>query len=245
MSLELRAVRCILAASFALLFAGCSNSTVEKCPYPSPIFDLQSVRVNPVHLKPVKPVNTPPLPQVQAEPGWRLAKGISDRWTYIVIHHSASNTGGAKAFDHCHRQDNHWDELGYHFVIGNGTHTADGQVEIGSRWNKQKHGAHCKTPDNYYNDHGIGICLVGNFEQSHPTSAQLESLHKLLVFLCTECNIPPSKVTTHKSVTNRTACPGRNFSLNTVKKKLIDSQNLKFLASGKSSRQRSNVDNGS
>ena len=26
-----------------------------------------------------------------------------------------------------------WDELGYHFVIGNGTDTRDGQVEVGSR----------------------------------------------------------------------------------------------------------------
>ena len=69
-----------------------------------------------------------------------------------------------------HRRDNQWDELGYHFVIGNGTHTGDGQVEVGSRWGKQKHGAHCKTPDNYYNDHGIGICLVGNFENSNPFS---------------------------------------------------------------------------
>ena len=44
----------------------------------------------------------------------------------IVIHHSATDRGGAKAFDEYHRKKNGWDELGYHFVIGNGTDTPDG-----------------------------------------------------------------------------------------------------------------------
>ena len=73
MSLELRAVRWILALSFPLLFAGCSNLAVEKCPYPSPIFDVQSARGNPVPVEPVKPADPPKMAQVQGRT--RLAIG--------------------------------------------------------------------------------------------------------------------------------------------------------------------------
>ncbi len=145
---------------------------------------------------------------------WYPRRGrISPRWTTIVIHHSATATGGAKVFDKHHRQNNGWDELGYHFVIGNGTDTPDGYVEVGSRWYKQKHGAHCKTPDNYYNEHGIGICLVGNFDKTRPTGKQLASLERLVRFLCDVCNIRPKRVTTHGALTHKTRCPGRHFSL--------------------------------
>src|SRR5438270_9583625 len=61
---------------------------------------------------------------VRSEPEW-FPPHSSDRWTCIVIHHSASEEGGADRFDEWHRQRG-WDELGYHFVIGNGTDTAMG-----------------------------------------------------------------------------------------------------------------------
>jgi N-acetyl-anhydromuramyl-L-alanine amidase AmpD len=140
-----------------------------------------------------------------------------------VIHHSASNSGGATSFDAYHRNVRRWDELGYHFVIGNGTETGDGVIEVGSRWAKQKHGAHCKTPDNRYNDHGIGICLVGNFNNARPSAAQLASLNKLLLFLTDPrgCAIPPGRIHTHKDVTHKTECPGRLFSLTAVKRELM------------------------
>ncbi|MBM4054820.1 MAG: hypothetical protein FJ264_09150 [Planctomycetes bacterium] len=42
-------------------------------------------------------------------------------WKYIVIHHSASESGCAAEFDKFHREKRHWENgLGYHFVIGNG-----------------------------------------------------------------------------------------------------------------------------
>ena len=61
-------------------------------------------------------------------------------------------------------------------MIGNGSQSGDGQVEIGPRWVKQKYGAHCKTDDHFYNEHGIGICLVGNFNNHQPDAKQMQSL---------------------------------------------------------------------
>ena len=145
------------------------------------------------------------------------ARELSPRWTCVVIHHSATKAGGAKLFDKHHRNKG-WDGLGYHFVIGNGTDTPDGEVEIGPRWHLQKHGAHCKTSTNYFNEHGIGICLVGDFTRNRPTRRQMASLHRLVTFLARACGISPARVTTHRAVTGKTACPGAKFPLRSFKR---------------------------
>ncbi|GAF73536.1 unnamed protein product, partial [marine sediment metagenome] len=80
--------------------------------------------------------------------------------------------------------------------------------------------AHCKVPGNFYNDHGIGICLIGNFEHTRPTAVQMRSLAALCRFLCEECQIPESQVLTHGGITGRTKCPGRNFSLAELHRRL-------------------------
>jgi N-acetyl-anhydromuramyl-L-alanine amidase AmpD len=139
------------------------------------------------------------------------------------VHHSATAVGGARRFDSYHRNGNGWDELGYHFVIGNGTDTPDGCIEVGSRWHKQKHGAHTKTPDNYFNDHGIGICLVGDFTRARPTRKQMESLTRLTKFLSDQCRIAPTQVTTHHDVKRSTLCPGRYFDARSLRRTLASS----------------------
>lgn len=149
--------------------------------------------------------------KVAPEPGWIPAIGISPRWRYIVVHHSASEIATPQAMDNAHRARG-WDELGYHFVIGNGHGYPDGRVFIGPRWKKQKWGAHCKTPGAEYNQFGIGICLMGNMENHKPTERQMQSLARLVAFLERQCNIPPDRVLTHGGITHKTQCPGRYFS---------------------------------
>ena len=140
---------------------------------------------------------------------WRVK--VPRPWKYIIIHHSATASGCAKTFDRAHR-DHGWDELGYHFVINNGSERKDGLIEVGPRWTKQKHGAHCKTPDNEFNDFGIGICLVGDFSRGNPSKVQLASLRRLVNYLMTACDIPAANVFTHCDAPGtHTACPGRAF----------------------------------
>lgn len=156
-----------------------------------------------------------PGPPTPAQEGW-LPAHPSHRWECIVIHHSATEIGGAERFDKAHREKG-WDELGYHFVIGNGSDTSDGQVEVGPRWREQKHGAHCFTPDEYFNAHGIGICLVGNLDDHPPTPRQLRSLNKLVRYLCRAYDIPADHVYTHGDVTGKTRCPGAKFDLDALR----------------------------
>ena len=128
-------------------------------------------------------------------------------WKWIVIHHSASPTGSMAVFDKEHRAKG-WDGVGYHFVIGNGTNSGDGQVEVTPRWPIQKWGAHAKTLDNRYNEYGIGICLVGNFDSSRPSQKQMQSLERLIVYLMETYHIPAQNVVGHRD-TKPTDCPGR------------------------------------
>ena len=111
-----------------------------------------------------------------------------------------------------------WDELGYHFVVGNGTDTRDGQVEVGARWPQQKWGAHAKTPDNRYNDFGIGVCVVGNFDLTRPTDEQVRSLSKLVAFLMRTYRIPAERVVGHSDTGRPTECPGRLMNVAQVRR---------------------------
>jgi hypothetical protein len=171
----------------------------------------------PVVKSTIPEIKKPTMPSISVPRDWVPSVAKADGpWKYIVIHHSATPTGGAAAFDRMHRQKG-WDELGYHFVIGNGSDTRDGAVEVGSRWPKQKHGAHAKTPDNEFNKFGIGICLVGNFDNDRLSAAQRQSLAKLVGYLMKTYNISASNVIAHGD-TKATDCPGRNVHIAEVRR---------------------------
>ena len=90
-------------------------------------------------------------------------------WRYIVLHHSASASGNYDQIDGEHRKILGIDGCGYHFVIGNGSGSPDGQIEVSRRWNNQKQGAHTRNARTHDADeYGIGICLVGDFDQQAP-----------------------------------------------------------------------------
>jgi hypothetical protein len=217
----------VAAAVFAL--AGCQPqepvAMVHTLPPPNfdgPI-DLTPPPPAPI-VRPPAPVAVAPAvpkPAAAAPAGW--VPGIrANAWRWIVIHHSATPGGSATSFDRMHRQKG-WDELGYHFIVGNGSETKDGQVEVGSRWRKQKWGAHAKTPDNKYNDYGIGICIVGNFDVSRPSLKQMESVAKLVAHLQKTYRIPPERIIGHGMVHTfdkggtSTECPGRNLNIAQVR----------------------------
>jgi hypothetical protein len=200
---------------------GCASPKPEQAPLmvatlPVPTFDgpdLAEPAPAPVAIKP-KPAA--PLPDFAGAPREWAPLVKANAWQWIVIHHSATPTGAAATFDKMHKAKG-WDELGYHFVIGNGTDTRDGQVEVGSRWPRQKWGAHAKTPDNRFNDFGIGICLVGNFDNTQPSAEQMRSLSKLVAHLMKTYRIPADRVVGHGDTGNPTHCPGRLMNIAQVR----------------------------
>ena len=165
--------------------------------------------------KPIKPVVKPSVAENDPK-SWDVK--IGRKWTHIIIHHSATDTGSAASFDRYHRDHNGWiNGLAYHFVIGNGHGSPNGQIEVGGRWTKQLRGAHAGVEK--YNSCGIGICLVGNFEKDKPTQEQIDALVKLISYLQDKCSIPASNVLGHRDI-KATLCPGKNFPMEEVKRRI-------------------------
>jgi hypothetical protein len=210
--------RIALPLIVSLILAGCTSNPAVK-EIPSPNFNGPTI-------VPQSSASTPPVRSTPARRSPQVASGVprewvppsgaSRGWKWIIIHHSATPSGSARSFDRMHREKG-WDELGYHFVIGNGTDSGNGQVEVGPRWPKQKWGAHAKTPNNEYNDFGIGICLVGNFDIERPTAQQTKSLARLIAYLMKTYNIPAARVLGH-SDTKPTDCPGRNMNIAAIRR---------------------------
>jgi len=208
-----RATITTIGLSVLVLLTGCQAGSQGAGPsltaaLPPPSFDGPKI------------VKAAPAPKVIAAAplsgpaAWR-PRAAPRAWKWVVIHHSASPAGNMALFDKEHRAKG-WDGIGYHFVIGNGTNSGDGQVEVTSRWPAQKWGAHAKTLDNRYNEQGIGICLVGNFDLDRPTAAQMESLTKLTAFLMRTYRIPAASVIGHRD-TKATECPGRFINVAAVR----------------------------
>lgn len=142
------------------------------------------------------------------------------RWTHLVVHHSGIEAGNARAYDGAHRRRGMENGLAYHFVIGNGRDSGDGQIEVGPRWTRQIYGGHVRSQA--MNERGIGICLVGNFEKRAPGRRQLASLHALLDHLRGP-GLPGgtvARVTVHRWVDrNHTVCPGKRFPYSELKRR--------------------------
>ena len=144
-----------------------------------------------------------------------------DNWKRIVVHHSGLKYGNAAKYDAGHRRRGMQNGLAYHFLIGNGIDSGDGEIEIGPRWRKQLLGGHVKSY--HINLTAIGICLIGNFEQTHPSKRQLEAFTQLMDWLRGEI-IPRAKhFAGHRELrTERTICPGKNFPLTAMHERYPD-----------------------
>jgi LysM repeat protein len=156
------------------------------------------------------------------EPQQIISLFPSNKWKYIIIHHSATDEGSSLQF-HKHHQNKGWKSVGYHFVIDNGeSEKPDGFIEITPRWLKQENGAHCKA--SHMNNKSIGICLVGNFNKTELTKAQMDSLVYLVNKLRLYYKIPMKRILKHGQVRgSNTDCPGKKFPWYWFKKRLKES----------------------
>ncbi len=142
---------------------------------------------------------------------WQPSEPPRD-WKYIVLHHTATSSGSVEEIHEEHLKKG-WEGIGYHFVIGNGSGMGDGTIEPTFRWREQMHGAHAGKSE--FNQQGIGVVLVGNFEESSPSTAQVEAATRLVATLKREYGISSENVIPHSEV-KATLCPGKNFPLEAV-----------------------------
>jgi hypothetical protein len=153
-----------------------------------------------------------------------LTRGVRDgidrapvkrgRWQYVIVHNSATRQGNARIFANYHQNVRKMKNgLAYHFVIGNGTSSGDGEIEIGPRWTRQINGGHVAS--DYLNNIALGICFVGDFDRDVPTKAQLAALEELIDYLRKRVGRSKGRaliVKGHREINPRpTSCPGKRF----------------------------------
>jgi N-acetylmuramoyl-L-alanine amidase len=124
----------------------------------------------------------------------------------IIIHHSATTSGSPQAFAHYHVAVNGWPGISYHYVIGQDGAIFKCQPATSITW-------HAKGA----NGHGLGICLVGNFDTQKPTEKQLAAL----VWLCRTClqAYPTIRhILGHREVPGtKKSCPGKNVDMDALR----------------------------
>jgi len=135
----------------------------------------------------------------------------------IVIHHTGSSILGPldspKLVKLRHKYLRGFDDIGYHYLIGNGYLTGDGEIYQGR--DIERIGAHAKG----HNQDSLGIALIGNYNISKPTEKQWESLIELLYSQCDMYDLQPRDIYGHKELEGTdTSCPGRNINMDKVRR---------------------------
>ncbi len=141
--------------------------------------------------------------------------------TRIIIHHSLTKddqTVSWNAIRSYHINECGWKDVGYHYgieLIGNDYDILKGRMD-------NEEGAHCLG----YNDHSIGICVVGNFDLIRPCINQLNLLKKLCNSLMEIYGIKADCVLGHRetyALRNKPVektCPGARFDMVEFRKSL-------------------------
>ena len=142
--------------------------------------------------------------------------------TRLVFHGSASKEGGAAQLDRLHRQAKGLrGGLAYHFVIGNGTQSADGAVEVGRRWLAGKSEGGVTSAEE--GTTSISVCFIGDFHSAGPSNAQLEALDELVDYLTVK--IGPLTVLSHRELEGgEVSCLGPFFPDSQIMDALAASQ---------------------
>jgi hypothetical protein len=121
------------------------------------------------------------------------------RTDMIVVHHTKIENMTVASIHDLHLR-NGWAGIGYHKVILPDGTVADGRPEYAI-------GAHALGA----NSHSVGISLVGDFDASLPSPAQMASLVALTAELAGKYGVNTANIVGHRDVYKDTTCPGRIF----------------------------------
>ncbi|MEM6551994.1 MAG: peptidoglycan recognition family protein [Planctomycetota bacterium] len=121
--------------------------------------------------------------------------GSERPWRAIVIHDSRGHLGGLTDLDEAYRDAGRSDS-GYHMVINNGSGDRDGRTTTSYRWHAQSAGAYLGKGRgaDWYHEHAIGICLIGDTANRPATDEQLRELVWLVRRLQARYGIPAERV---------------------------------------------------
>ncbi|MBI2787777.1 MAG: N-acetylmuramoyl-L-alanine amidase [Elusimicrobia bacterium] len=184
----------------------------------------------------------PTVAPIMSRLGWRAAprRGSNSSHTpyRVTVHHTqgkqamneAETAAAVRGIQRYHmvgraREGKEaFDDIGYHFLVA-----GDGRVVEGRR--AEYLGAHVGGA----NDGNIGVAMMGDFNNIHPTNAQIESLTRLVTYLSVKYKKDPNAkgfLEAHQRYTN-TDCPGAHLMamLDSLRRK-IDRENEIIVSGG-------------
>ncbi len=133
-------------------------------------------------------------------------------WHRVVLHGSGGLAQGGARLLGRYQSAVHSQGLACHFVIGSGKGVADGRVEAGERWAKGLPAG--DIADTGMAGSSISVSVVGDFNASPPSQAQLEALDELMDYLALK--LGRLELTTHARLGGKTggaaaSCLGVKF----------------------------------
>jgi len=126
---------------------------------------------------------------------------------YIILHHSLTKDSKTVSWDAIrkyHKQKG-WQDIGYHYgieLVGN-------KYEIMHGRKPNEAGAHCKQMG--MNFKSLGVCFVGNFDETVMTKEMFQAGKLLLVSLCLDFHINVDNIRMHREYATYKTCPGKKF----------------------------------
>ncbi|MCY3796211.1 MAG: peptidoglycan recognition family protein [Chloroflexi bacterium] len=132
--------------------------------------------------------------------GWYVYRGeLRDNYQTLIVHHSSFYEADARATlleaQRLHREDRHWADIGYHYLIDIDGTIYEGR-DLGAR------GVHTMG----HNTGSAGLCLLGDYRFALPPKAQLEATGVLGRWLVAELAI--THLAGHSQFNPSTLCPG-------------------------------------
>lgn len=140
---------------------------------------------------------------LQNPEGWRdYEEDLRLIYNTIVIHHSVlyadDDLSSVVAVQNLHMNSRKWADIGYHFCVGK-----NGTVFEGRKLTAR--GTHTEAR----NTGTLGICLLGNFQDTSPTDAQLEAAQRMVNWLAVRLDV--THLAGHRDFNDTTVCPGNNL----------------------------------
>lgn len=200
----------------ALALVGCAPSRTSVSGPPSPVWPSRRRLGSgyPRDAEPSTTIDVPApggMPRVMPRSAWTgtqptlaLANRMG-RIERITIHHDAMDAAGFRSAGEARQRlsdiqrahlGNGWADIGYHYAID----------PMGTVWAArpvQLQGAHVRD----WNEHNLGIMMMGNFMYERPTPAALASLRSLVRSESARYRVPAARIGTHRELAT-TACPG-------------------------------------
>ncbi len=211
--------RKFLLGGMGLALVGCQGSGHRGGPVvlPGPHWDASPSHAYTPSRTAIQPrtIQTPPGSIVVNRRGGWASAGPSTRSINpmsgvrrITLHHegykpvwftdTASTKSRLELIRKSHRSRG-WSDIGYHFIVDRA-----GKVWEGRPIRYQ--GAHVRNN----NQNNIGVMVLGNFQEQHPSSAQLINLPRFIAKLRRHYNVSTSSIYTHRELV-ATSCPGKHL----------------------------------